>query len=153
MYICLGPLGKNAKYYSQVVFLDRIPHNPQGKKLRHQLKETYSGPWLSPNFNVMHFEFSKINEGTNITSGVDVSPRLNVNLLFRCFAFLSQHHAVPILDIRTHLNWRWNDTQPCHGFYGLQKSWCPLQRCNPDNLKIMLQDILQFSLPAVFRLK
>ena len=26
----------------QVVFLDGIPHNPQGKKLRHQLKETYS---------------------------------------------------------------------------------------------------------------
>ena len=27
----------------QVVFLDRIPHNPQGKKLRQQLKEKYSG--------------------------------------------------------------------------------------------------------------
>jgi len=26
----------------QVIFLDRIPHNPQGKKLRQQLKEKYS---------------------------------------------------------------------------------------------------------------
>ena len=39
----LAKLIQFLKNAHQVVFLDRIPHNPQGKKLRQQLKEKYSG--------------------------------------------------------------------------------------------------------------